>query len=427
MSISMPAEILDSILSYLCGTASIAKCALVCQSWLPIARHHLLLPSRALYLNQFQIAEFVHLIDSPESTLSLVTINKLQLWQNAVVKPDPHDLPRADLTQGDEWMNEVAVQDLLARNLISFRSVKSLSLQAINWRTLSPSAVTSLHNNFTSVKELELKSISFTLPELRRLLAALTALEKVTIGTGVPFGPDPPTIDTVQISHPSLCHLVLKESSVSCMVQFFARAIQYISGITSIAIALDCNTEELEKCGELLETAGTSLRALILRVSKIDTPSPDTDIVYHKLLVFPHNTNLQEVDITPFEVSTIMPLLRGLKTKPNLSRLRLGVTWPSHLERWLQGPLVRDKPSTTVLKDPKLIVGLPMLHDFWDYLWHPHELLQAREKIYIERIFERLKKMLSQTLQYWTLEVQYESQTFVVGPFSNGRILEGPK
>ncbi|KAG6895779.1 hypothetical protein C0992_012654 [Termitomyces sp. T32_za158] len=204
----------------------------------------------------------------------------------------------------------------------------------IDWRTLSPRAVTSLHSSFTSVKELELEWISFTLPEFFRLIDALTALEKITISSGVPFDTPRSTIDTVQISHSRLRQLVFSDPQRGWMVDIFARAIRYTSGITSVSVKTYYNSEELKACGELLATAGKNLRGLKLRV--YSASSPGADSIFSQLLALPHNANLEEIHIEPVDESTIVLLLQGLKmhAKPRLSRLKLGLNGAVDLGRW---------------------------------------------------------------------------------------------
>lgn len=268
MSDSLPPELINSILSYLCGTPSIAECALVCHSWLPSARYHLLPPPKVLHLDQIQIVEFLHLIDSPQSTLSMISFCTLHLAQNRVIIDWANPIPPEE----NAWRKQTAIRDFLIRDL-PLPSITSLFLEWIDWRTLSPTALTSLHNSYTSVKELELRWIAFTFSELCDLIAALTALEKLTIGEGVAFDSAPWTVDSVQLTHPNLCRLAFSYPPSSWMIRFFARAIGYTAGIVGISIDLPIQShdngrwQQFKACGELLEVAGTSLRAL-----KLQTP-----------------------------------------------------------------------------------------------------------------------------------------------------------
>jgi hypothetical protein len=288
MSVSLPPELIDSILSHLCGTPTIAECALVCHSWLPGARYHLLPHPKVLHLDQIQIAEYLRLIDSPGSTLSLVSFSTLHLAQNRVVIDWDNPIP----PEGEVWRSHTGVRDLLVRNL-PFPPITSLFLEWIDWRTLSQPALTSLHSSFKSVKELDLKWIAITLPELGSLIAALTALEKITVGAGVPFDSAPSTVDSVQITHSNLCKLAFTYPHPSWMIQFFSRAIQYFSrairyfsrairhtaGIVALSIDLPMQgkSQEFKACGELLEIAGTNLRAFKLRTSHYSIPLPGDD------------------------------------------------------------------------------------------------------------------------------------------------------
>jgi len=265
MSGSLPSKLINSILSHLCGTPSIAECALVCHSWLPSARYHLLPPPKVLHLDQIQIVEFLHLIDSPRSTLSLVSFSALHLAQNRVVMDWANLIP----PEGDAWRNHTAIRDFFVRDL-TFPSITSLFLECIDWRTLSPTALISLHSSYKSVKELELRWIAFTFHELCDLIAALTALEKITVGEGAAFDSAPWTIDSVQMTHPSLCKLVFSYPPPSWMIRFFARAIGYTAGI--VGVSIDLQWQQFKACGELLKAAGTSLRALRLRASHYSLP-----------------------------------------------------------------------------------------------------------------------------------------------------------
>jgi hypothetical protein len=112
------------------------------------------------------------------------------------------------------------------------------------------------------VKELDLKWIAITLPELGSLIAALTALEKITVGAGVPFDSAPSTVDSVQITHSNLCKLAFTYPHPSWMIQFFSRAIRYTAGIVALSIDLPIQgkSQEFKACRELLEIAGTCSR-----------------------------------------------------------------------------------------------------------------------------------------------------------------------
>lgn len=273
MSDSLPPELINSILSHLCGTPSIAECALVCHSWLPSARYHLLPPPKVLHLDQIQIVEFLHLIDSPQSTLSMVSFSTLHLAQNRVIMDWANPIP----PEGNEWRNHTAIRDFLIRDL-PFPSITSLFLEWIDWRTLSPMALTSLHNNYKSVKELELRWIAFTFSELCNLIAALTALEKLTVGEGAAFDSAPWTVDSVQLTHPNLCKLAFSYPPPSWMIQFFVRAIGYTAGIVEVSINLPIQShnnsrwQQFKACGELLEVAGRSLQTLKLQTSHQSLP-----------------------------------------------------------------------------------------------------------------------------------------------------------
>ena len=159
-----------------------------------------------------------------------------------------------------------AIRDFLIRDL-PFPSITSLFLEWIDWRTLSPMALTSLHDSYKSVKELELRWIAFTSSELCNLLA----LEKLTVGEGAAFDSAPWTVDCVQLTHPNLCQLAFSYSPPSRMIQFFASAIGYTAGIVGVFIDLpirfnnDGEWQQFKSCEELLESAGTSLRALKLQ------------------------------------------------------------------------------------------------------------------------------------------------------------------
>ncbi|KAF8063568.1 hypothetical protein FPV67DRAFT_1507137 [Lyophyllum atratum] len=265
MSDLLPPELIDTVLSHLCGTPTIAACALVCHSWLPSARYHLLPPPKVLQLDQTQIVEFLNLIDSPRSTLSMLSFSTLHLAQNTGVMDLDNPIP----PDGNAWRSHTAVRDFLVRDL-TFPSITSLFLEWIDWRTLSPTALASLHNSYKSVKELELRCIAFTFPELCNLIAAPTALETITVRESVPFRSAPWTVSSVQLRHPTLCKLAFSYPPPSWTIRFFTRAIEYTVGIAEISIDLSMQFQgdtwqQFKACGELLEAAGTSLRALKLR------------------------------------------------------------------------------------------------------------------------------------------------------------------
>ncbi|KAF8063529.1 hypothetical protein FPV67DRAFT_250849 [Lyophyllum atratum] len=272
MSDLLPPELIDSVLSHLCGTPTIAACALVCHSWLPSARYHLLPPPKVLHMNQIQIVEFLHLIDLPRSTLSLLSFSTLHLAQNRVVMDWDNPIP----PDGNAWRSHTAVRDFLVRDF-EFPSITSLFLEWIDWSTLSPTALASLHNSYKSVKELELRSIALSFPELCNLIAALTTLEKITVGQCVPFDSGPWTVNSVQLRHPTLCKLAFSYPPPSWMIRSFTRAIEYTAGIAEISIDLSMQFQgdtwqQFKACGELLEAAGTSLRALKLRARRHSLP-----------------------------------------------------------------------------------------------------------------------------------------------------------
>ncbi|KAF8063566.1 hypothetical protein FPV67DRAFT_1783028 [Lyophyllum atratum] len=373
MSDSLPPELIDSILSHLCGTPSIAECALVCHSWLPGARHHLLSPAKVLRLDQVEIVEFLHLIDSPRSTLSMLPFSTLHLTQNRAVIDWANPIP----PDAYAWRKDTAIRDFLLRDL-TFPSITSLFLEWLDWRTLSPMALASLHSNYKSLKELELRWIAFTSSELCDLIAALTALEKITIGEGAPFDSGPWTVNSVQIRHPSLCKLAFSDPP-SWMIRFFTRAIGYTAGIVEISMDhFRSDILELFKaCGELLEAAGTSLRALKLRAAP--PPGLFDAASLAELLAFPRNTNLQEIELNMVNEITLRLFLQGLKlnAKPNLRQLKLGLIDRNDLKKWAENWVLADEAlSTMSLKDPKLILELPSLrHGFGSWNYNPGDII----------------------------------------------------
>jgi hypothetical protein len=208
----------------------------------------------------------------------MVSFSTLHLAQNRVIMDWANPIP----PEGNAWRNHTAICDFLIRDL-PFPFVTSLFLEWMDWRTLSPTALTSLHNSYKSVKELELRWIAFTCSELCNLIAALTALEKLTVGEGAAFDSAPWTVDSVQLTHPTLCKLAFSYPPPSWMIQFFARAIGYTAGIVGVSIDLPIQFhnngkwQQFKACGELLEAAGTSLRALKLQTSHQSLPSSVDD------------------------------------------------------------------------------------------------------------------------------------------------------
>ena len=132
---------------------------------------------------------------------------------------------------------------------------------------LSPAVLTSLHNSYKSVKELELRWIAITSSELCNLLAALTALEKLTVDEGVAFDSALWTVDSVQLTHPNLCQLAFSYSSPSWIIQFFARAVGYTAGIVGVFIDLPMQSNNNGNWQKFKASAGTNLRALKLQTS----------------------------------------------------------------------------------------------------------------------------------------------------------------
>ncbi|KAF8063309.1 hypothetical protein FPV67DRAFT_1672341 [Lyophyllum atratum] len=408
MSDLLPPELIDSVLSHLCGTPTIAACALVCHSWLPSARYHLLSPPKVLHLNQIQIAEFLHLIDSPRSTLSLLSFSTLHLEQNKVVWGNPIN------PNGKAWRNDTAVCDFFVRNLTS-PSITSLFLEWIDWRTLSPTALASLHNSYKSVKELELRCIAFTFPEFCNLITALTALEKITAHEGVPFGfgSPPLTVNSVQIRHPSLCKLAFRHPP-SWMIRFFTGAIEYTAGIVGISIdislhAQDDEWQQFQACRELLGAAGTSLRALKLIAPYHPLPGDDA-VSFAELLAFPRNTNLQEIELLTFDKITLRLFLQCLKlnVKPKLRQLKLGITDTDNLVKWAETWVLADEAlSTMSLKDPKLILELPSLRG-GPGIWHHYsDNIEPSDSTHAEDSLKTLKNLMPRIAQRWTLEVEF--------------------
>ncbi|KDR81825.1 hypothetical protein GALMADRAFT_135220 [Galerina marginata CBS 339.88] len=405
MTDSLPPELIDSILSHLSGTPAIAECALVCHAWLPSARHHLLLPPKVLHLDQIQIAEFLHLIDSPRSTLSLVSFSTLHLAQNRVVIDWANPAVPPD---AEAWRKHTAVQDFLARDS-TFPPITSLFLEWIDWRTLSPTALTSLHSSYKSVKELELRWIVFTKPELCDLIAGLTALEKITVGEGVPFDSASWTADSVQMIHSSLCKLVFSYSPPLWIIQFFARAIRYTGGIVGVSIDISGHRQQSKACGELLEAAGTSLRALKVQALYYNIPlSVDDAVALAELFAFPRNTGLREIELYGIGEINLKLLLQGLKSnaKPNLRQLKLGLAYRDDLQKWTGNWVLADETlSTMLLKEPKLILELPSFRsEPWSF---NSEGTKAYESAYSLESFEEVKSLLPRTAERWKLEVEF--------------------
>ncbi|KAG5351016.1 hypothetical protein C0989_008307 [Termitomyces sp. Mn162] len=410
--VSLHPELIDSILSLLCGTPSITECALVCHSWLPCARHYLWAPHKVLHLNRMQIAEFLRLLDSPESTLLMISFNTLSLSQWRPRHPD------AVYSDDDPW-RDTAVQNLLARNL-SFPSITSLILEQVDCRTLSQKALASLRNNYQSVKELELRCIAFISSELCGILSALPALEKITFSRGIACQSVPSTVNSVQITHSRLSNLVFNtEILPSSIIRFFARTIRYTTGIATVETKIPMPREHKHDmfgaCGELLETAGMSLRAFKFRPSYSIANDQNTGdaVSFTELIGFPRNPNLEEIEIGQpgFGEAAIISLIQGLKVnpKPALRRLKLGLEMLSGWEKWTKTWLLVDETlSRMSLEDPKLIIDIPPLESpspFREWEGFDPEQKKVLEKAYFESSSDKVKSYLPRTMECWELEV----------------------
>ncbi|KAG6831791.1 hypothetical protein H0H92_007468 [Tricholoma furcatifolium] len=419
-SFSLAPELVDSILSCLTGTSAIAKCALVCRSWVPHARYHLLPPPKVLRLHHKRIPGFLNLVDSPLSTLSFLFFTELRIDQGgkwSEVEP--------------ETRSRTAAGDFLARNL-PLPSVQSLFLSFIDWKRLPQPALISLHTNYRFVKELKLRFIaSITFPEFCGFLIALTSLEKITVDAGVPFEWDSPWPDFVmtsgvKITHPNLCRLVFINPSLLSLKQCFARAISCQAGIDSLSftesLSLDHNGPQFQACGELLEAAGTSLRNFNFKVFSY-TLGPYSDASegsFADLVMLPRNTNLEEIEVGPSLTEvTLKLLLQGLKSspKPALRRLKFGLrdgrdgweTWD-----WMPVDETLSLISMSLKSDHELIIDLPRFSTGWKYKSRDAEL-RVREKAYLQEISDKLKhNLLPRTVQRWKIIIRLQAWLFEV-------------
>ncbi|KAG6806363.1 hypothetical protein H0H92_011591, partial [Tricholoma furcatifolium] len=336
MLTSLAPELIDSILSHLSGTPAVAECALVCRSWVPSARYHLLPSPQVLRLNPIRIPDFLRLFDSPVSTLSFLFFSELRLSSDQGWKPSQEKPERTCTAAGD----------FLARNL-PLPPIKSLLLSYIDWKRLPQSALSSLHTSYRFVKELEFRYIvSITFPEFCGFITALTALEKLMVDGGVPFDSNTPTwpefvtTSPVKITHPNLRELVFLNHTPPSMKQGFARAISYPSGIESLSFSEVVSGPQYQACIELLEIAGMSLRSFNFEILCY-TVGPYSDISmgsFAELVMLPRNTNLEVIKVDNFlDETKVEQLLHGLRLnpKPALRRLKFGLKdGPDGWETW---------------------------------------------------------------------------------------------
>ncbi|KAG6835615.1 hypothetical protein H0H93_016491 [Arthromyces matolae] len=312
---TVPQDVLHTILSHLRGTSSIRDCALVSQTWLKIARYHLLPPPQSLELDQPTMVEFLQLYDAPLSSLKYVLFRELHL--------------RQDLEPGDSYAEQrfhwrsrdprPIVDTFLTKNLPLFSTINYLFLEWFDWDTLSPSALISLNTSFSSVKKLHLQYLAISKwDQLLHLISGFPALEKLLIGAGVPFdlAEDPSPAATCKIRHPNLRQLIFQGMVPSPMIRHLAHNIFYVSGIEFIfaqphvfhASHEDETAEHFQAWVELLKTAGDHLTSFHIQplykpwnreesgcgLDKQDSPDPETWDLWDNAL----STNYPDLDDT---------------------------------------------------------------------------------------------------------------------------------
>ncbi|KAG6831792.1 hypothetical protein H0H92_007469 [Tricholoma furcatifolium] len=414
MSFSLAPELIDAILSHLSDTPTIAECALVCRSWVPSARYHLLPSPQVLRLYPIRIRKFLRLIDSPVSTLSFLFFSELRISVDQGWK----------LSQGEPEKTCTDAGDFLARNL-PLPPIKSLFLSYIDWKRLPPSALSSLHTSYRSVKELEVRFIaSITFPEFCGFITALESLEKLTFHSGVPFDWDSPTwpgfvvTSLVKITHPNLCKLVFVDSTHPELKQCLSRGISYASGIDSLSfhenIPLNHNNPQFQACGELLETAGTSLRSFKFNLfTYLMGPYHDTPHgSFADFIMLPRNTNVEVIKFVghPLNETTVKLLLRGLRLspKPYLHRLQFRLKdGEDGWEKWDWTLL--DESFSMISKslkseDPNLIIYLPRSPLGW--MKTDRDEVRTLEKVYLQEMTEKFKNnLLPRTVQRWKIKL----------------------
>src|SRR5271170_2648382 len=139
----LPAELTDRVIDHLhSDRLTLARCSLVCKTWLPASRYHLF--NTAIRLTKSNINSFVELLDSPTSTFFGHALN-------VCISVPPINV--------GEYRSGSGMFDTLSHHLFRLK-IKSLKLEWMRW-DIEGEKHEKLFEYFSKIPTLELRDVAF--------------------------------------------------------------------------------------------------------------------------------------------------------------------------------------------------------------------------------------------------------------------------
>ncbi|KAG6909907.1 hypothetical protein DXG01_014427 [Tephrocybe rancida] len=172
----IPKEVVEIIIERIASfdVPTLRACSLVCRSWLPLSRGHLI---PTVSLSSKNVRSFLRLLDSPYSTISQSIHHvSVQSDSNAISHRRPRESriypPDFNVTQGCPF----TCDETLLQRLTPFTALTSLSFSWLREGLASPTSIT-LVQGFSGLTKIEFRTCTF--PSFEKFAGMICSLQKL--------------------------------------------------------------------------------------------------------------------------------------------------------------------------------------------------------------------------------------------------------
>ncbi|THU77951.1 hypothetical protein K435DRAFT_738006 [Dendrothele bispora CBS 962.96] len=334
----LPPEIVNLVIDELHDFQhDLEACALVCRSWVPQSRFHLFstirLSNRRRLLWE-DVSSFLALCDSPYSTIPLARISDLTILVDPSGEIEYKNNPDAYVF--DQLLTWQSPHD--GKSIADvFGHLKTLTLNWIEWQTLSETARSMLHSAFHTVTELRLQHVVFetgdefdTGDEFLEFLSSLTGLKELCLDGNVSVRA-PGQASTMQSNVFSSHFHTINLKNLSHHSEQVIRAITPCSSLKNLSVHVWGFSNMSADCSmaieDLLVSAGPSLESFKFCVELARVYEGDVNLdasLQH--IHFTKNSNLRKITLDVDDSAYLVPFLERLTKNhylPSLEKLHI--------------------------------------------------------------------------------------------------------
>ncbi|KAG7087671.1 hypothetical protein E1B28_013619 [Marasmius oreades] len=287
----IPIELIHLVIRFLDDSKStLASCALVCRSWVPI--------SRFIFFRHIDLSTtvepFLKLLESPYQTVSTARVESLTVTHSRYAPALFNRL----LT----WRSSDNHRTLST----ALPSLKRLTLNKVGWWTLSGEAKDQLLNEFLTITHLKLTMTAFdTYDDFLPLINSFPSLEQLDLDTVRPALHWEPTVPLDSVELPRNLHRISLRQIDDCQIIAFLAPCPNLETLHCRFIDFDAVSPECTSAiCKLLRSSGESLLSFGLEVERyqVDGARDDTALDLSK------NPNLGYLCLSPYH---ILPTLKS--------------------------------------------------------------------------------------------------------------------